>query len=74
MAEFSFNIEENIGTLSTRGGWALELNRVSWNKRPATYDIRKWSDTYEKMGKGVSMNEDELRELYSILQRYFDED
>jgi len=74
MAEFTYKIEENIGTLSVKGGWALELNKVSWNKRPASYDLRKWADTYDKMGKGVSMNEQELLALRDILNEYFGEE
>lgn len=64
---FEFKITEHIATLSTRGSWTLELNKVSWNGRPATYDLRKWSEDHSKMSKGISLNEDELKALGTVL-------
>ena len=44
MADFTFNIEEQIAVLSENNkGWTKELNIVSYNGRPAKYDIREWS-------------------------------
>lgn len=76
MAEkFSYEINTTIGVLSESGDWRLELNLVSWNKRKPVYDIRKWhydeEDNADKMGKGVTMNIDELRSLYEILDAHF---
>lgn len=78
MAEFSYEINTTIGTLSESGDWKLELNLVSWNKRKPVYDIRKWHyddyDTIDKMGKGVTMNEAELKALYEILKAHYEEE
>lgn len=69
MAEdFSFQIIENIGTLSTsKAGWTLELNIVSWGGRPGKYDLRSWSPDHNKMGKGVTLDKDEIEKLKEIL-------
>lgn len=69
MAEdFSFSIEENCGILSTsKSGWNLELNRVSWGGRPAKYDLRSWSSDHQKMGKGVTLSAEELAKLGQLL-------
>ncbi|MEI6286305.1 MAG: PC4/YdbC family ssDNA-binding protein [Bacillota bacterium] len=71
MAEKSplkFEITENIGTLSGGAkGWTKELNLVSWNDRPAKYDIREWDETHEKMGKGVTLSKDEAIALKKLL-------
>ena len=67
--EFSFEITEKIGVLSTtKGGWTLELNKVSWGGRPAKYDLRSWAPDHVKMGKGVTLTEEELKELGKIIQ------
>ena len=46
-----------------------ELNLVSWNNNKAKYDIREWDPEHEKMGKGITFNEDELRALKEILNK-----
>lgn len=69
MAEdFSFEITENIGTVSEgKGGWNLELNKVSWGGRPAKYDLRSWSPDHQKMGKGVTLTTEDLNSLKNLL-------
>lgn len=67
MAEITYKITEEIAVLSTSGGWSLELNLVSWNGREPKYDIRKWSDDHSKMGKGITLNEKEIINLYDAL-------
>ncbi|MBQ3836383.1 MAG: hypothetical protein IJS51_06710 [Treponema sp.] len=64
MDDFSFKIEEEIAVISTgKGGWNLELNKVSWGDRPAKYDLRPWSPDHQKMGKGLTFTEEELKAL-----------
>ena len=64
MDDFSFKIEEEIAVISTgKGGWNLELNKVSWGDRPAKYDLRPWSPDHQKMGKGLTFTEVELKAL-----------
>lgn len=69
MAEFKYEIIEEIAVLSTdRRGWSLELNLVSWNGREPKFDLRSWSEGHEKMGKGVTLTNDEARELMIALE------
>lgn len=68
--DFSFTIEQNIGIVSEgKGGWNLELNLVSWGGRPAKYDLRSWSPDHQKMGKGVTLSQEELNSLKEILNK-----
>lgn len=72
MAEIVYDIVETIGVVDS-GNKTLELNRISWNHRAPVFDLRKWDETHEKMGKGVTMNDSDLRGLYDILREYFEE-
>ena len=64
MAEFSFEIEEKLLVLSENDkGWTKELNRVSYNGAPAKYDIRTWSPDHTKMGKGITLSNEEFQVL-----------
>ncbi len=66
--DFSFSIEKNLGVVSEgKGGWNLELNLVSWGDRPAKYDLRSWSPDHQKMGKGVTLSQDEIDSLKTLL-------
>lgn len=71
MADFSYEIVEELGVLSESSkGWTKELNKVSWNGGEPKYDIRDWAPDHEKMGKGVTLTENEfnrLRELISVV-------
>jgi len=69
MADFSYEVIEEIGVLSTSGsGWTKELNLVSWNGRPPKFDIRDWSPDHEKMGKGVTLTNDDIKVLKELLE------
>lgn len=71
--DFSFEITETIGVLSTSPkGWTKELNLVSWNGKAPKYDIRDWSPDHEKMGKGVTLSNEEAAALSKLLQQCFD--
>lgn len=67
MNNFSYRIVRNITTISQRGNWALELNLVSWDGRPATFDLRKWNEDHTKMSKGISLTRDEVKALGKFL-------
>lgn len=67
MNDFSYKIIRNITTISQRGNWALELNLVSWDGHPATFDLRKWNDDHTKMSKGISLTRDEVKALGKFL-------
>jgi hypothetical protein len=44
-----------------------EFNRVSWNGGEPKYDIRDWSEDHDKMGKGITLTETELRRLKELI-------
>ncbi len=68
MADFQFEITKSIGVLSESAkGWTKELNMVSWNGGEPKYDIRDWSPDHEKMGKGVTLTEEEAKKLKELL-------
>jgi len=68
VAEIKFEITEQIAVLSESSkGWTKELNLISWNGREPKYDIRDWSPNHEKMGKGVTLSNEELEKLKQVL-------
>lgn len=67
--EIRFEIEEHICTIAeNESGWTKELNLVSWNGRPAKYDIRDWSPDHNKMSRGITLTADELQALKDGLE------
>ncbi|MGX8794890.1 YdbC family protein [Fusibacter sp. JL298sf-3] len=69
MATIKYEIEEHLAVLSENAkGWTKELNKVSWNDRPAKYDIRDWQHDEGKMGKGVTLSKDEMQELIKAVK------
>ena len=65
-----FKVEETIGVLSTSAnGWQKELNLVSWNDAPPKFDIRSWSPDHTKMGKGISLTNEEMAALKETIQQ-----
>ena len=68
MADIKFEIREHIGTLSEGSkGWTKEINRVSWNDRDPKIDIREWSPDHTKMGKGITLTDEEFKKLKELL-------
>ena len=68
MAELKFEITESLGVLSENAkGWTKELNKVSWNEREPKYDLREWSPDHTRMGKGITLTEEEIEVLKKIL-------
>ncbi len=68
--EFSYEITQKYGVLSTsKSGWTLELNAVSWNGRQPKFDIRSWSPGHEKMGKGITLTTEEVGALKTLLEK-----
>lgn len=69
----SYKIEcelvEHIAILSTSpSGWTKEVNLLSWNGAAAVYDIRSWAPDRQRAGKGVTLNQDEMGALLTVLQ------
>ena len=68
MADIKFEIKETLGEIAESAkGWKKELNIISWNGKEAKYDLREWSPDHEKMGKGVTLTNDELKSLRDLL-------
>ena len=68
MSDLKYEIIEHLAVLATSSrGWTKELNRVSWNDRPAKYDLREWAPDHSKMGKGVTLSDDEIVKLRQSL-------
>ena len=70
MADIKYEIKETLGSLSeSPKGWKKELNLISWNDKEPKYDIREWSPDHSKMGKGVTLNKEELAKLRDVLNQ-----
>lgn len=71
--EVTFEIKEHIGVLATNdNGWSKEINIVEWNNSGKTkVDIREWSPDHTRMTRGLTLVEDEAREMARLLaERY----
>lgn len=67
--EFSYEIVEEIAILSENNkGWRKELNLVSWNGRPPKFDLRDWAPDHEKMGKGLTLTNEEFEQLQKAIE------
>ncbi len=68
MADIKYDIVKEVGVVSESStGWTKELNLISWNNREAKYDLRDWAPEHAKMGKGITLSLDELKELKNLL-------
>ena len=68
MSEIKCTTIEKIGIIRQgSSGWNKELRLVSWNDADPKYDIRDWAPEHEKMGKGVTLSEDEMAKLKDLL-------
>ena len=70
MADIKYEIIKHIGSLSESSrGWTKELNIISWNGGVPKLDIRDWAPEHEKMGKGITLTEEEAEKLAKLLQK-----
>ncbi|MCD7727114.1 MAG: YdbC family protein [Ruminococcus sp.] len=68
MAELKYEITRHIGVISENAkGWTKELNMISWNEREPKYDLREWNPDHSRMGKGVTLTEEEVENLKKLL-------
>lgn len=68
MAELKYEITKHIGVLSENArGWTKELNMVSWNDRDPKYDLREWNPDHTRMGKGITLTEEDVENLRKLL-------
>ncbi len=69
--EFKFEIVEHVGIISSSpSGWNREVNIVSWNEGKPKLDIRDWAPDHQKMGKGISLTNEEIALLMSVLEEF----
>ena len=65
---FEYEIVEHIATLSEGNDRTVEVKMVSWNKRPAKVDIRRWNKGHTFMGKGIALTDEEAKALLEALK------
>ena len=71
--DIKYEIKKELGVLSeSNKGWRKELNLISWNGAEPKYDLRDWAPDHEKMGKGITLTQDELKSLKSLLTEIAD--
>lgn len=68
--EIKYEIVKRGGVLSGPNdqGWSLEVNLVAWNDRAPKIDIRSWDEDHKKMSRGITLTEDEAKNLTAILE------
>lgn len=67
---FKYEIKKQIVVLSETATETKELNLISYNNAPATYDLRKWgknANGTKTMYRGITLKIDELKELKKTL-------
>ncbi|GAA0738976.1 YdbC family protein [Clostridium oceanicum] len=70
MANIKYDIVKELGEISESSkGWTKELNLISWNDRSPKYDLRDWAPEHEKMGKGITITKEELKNLRDLLNK-----
>ncbi|MDR0197954.1 MAG: hypothetical protein LBI36_07045 [Oscillospiraceae bacterium] len=75
MADFTYEITKELGVISENAkGWQTRLNMVSWNGNEPKYDIRPWSPDGERMGKGISLSEEEMKRLTELFDERDEQD
>jgi hypothetical protein len=79
-SEFHYDLEQNFVTLSRREArtgtvYTKELNLISYNDSDPVYDLRSWVENTageRRMGKGITLTLDELKELRDFLDDFED--
>ncbi|NLD19156.1 MAG: hypothetical protein GX663_02775 [Clostridiales bacterium] len=67
--DVTFEITEAIGVIAEYPtGWSKEINLVAWNGGAPKYDIRDWDPDHEHMSRGITLKEEELNQLLSLLE------
>ncbi len=73
--EITFEIMEHIGVLDVIDNreekWTREVNLVAWNGDKPKIDIRDWNATHERMGRGITLTEEQSMKLTkALVERY----
>lgn len=73
MTGITMEVIRKIAVLNdSDAGYTKELNLVSWNGREPKYDLRTWSPEGIAL-KGLTLTEEEAKELYKALGDMFAE-
>lgn len=68
-SEVTFEIKERVGVISTAPtGWTKEINIVSWNGGVPKFDIREWDENHERMSRGLTLKETEMKRLVDLVE------
>lgn len=69
MADFKYEVKEFIAPLkeSDKHDWVKAVTRISWNDGPANLDIRNMNVAQNRIGKGISITDEEAEVLTGIL-------
>lgn len=66
--DITYKITKEVAVLSkNKRGYTKEVNFVSWNEGNAKLDIREWHPDRERCGKGITLTEEEGRNLMKAL-------
>lgn len=65
--EFGYELIEFLGSLNEKEGWSKSVVRIAWGENPVTIDIRNMNLIAERMGKGISLSDEEADRLVDIL-------
>ena len=69
--ENRYSIEKRLGVITMHpSGWANELNLISWNGGPVKYDIRDWSPDHTHMTRGITLLEEEMDKVMTLVQQH----
>lgn len=71
MAEFKYEITEELAVLSNKNGFSKEINMISYNGAKPKIDIRNWSvddEGNKRMGKGITLSNEEAMVLRDTLE------
>lgn len=68
MADLKYEVKIDFGSI----GGKKKLTFTSWNDNAPRYDIRDWYEN--NVGKGITLDKDELKNLYELLSTMFEDD
>lgn len=65
----NYEIESYIGTIkeSDKHNWTKSVIKISWNDNPSTLDIRNLNIAQNRIGRGISLSNEEADRLVDIL-------
>jgi hypothetical protein len=64
---FKYEIKKQVATLSDNNGYTTEVNLISFNGGKEKLDIRKWNRNEDRMLKGISLTDEEVKQLKKAL-------